>query len=78
MPVGRIFLGMDIPDDIKDALIGARLMLHVYEEQMDGEFGCCRSVDQIRADGHLPKETLAVEAVIEKYGITERSPTDAE
>lgn len=52
--------------DMYRALQDALFLLESYVVQIEGEWGCGRSLEKIEADGDLPEEIIAIRAALAK------------
>ena len=51
-------------DKMREALANLLKLAERYEVKIDGEWGCCRDIEQIEADCDLPDEIVAARAAL--------------
>lgn len=53
-------------EEIRDVLEEALGVLESYEVQIDGEWGVCRGIEELYADGCVDDVLLKIKALLEK------------
>ena len=66
MPTGANARLIAAAPELLEALQGALNLLEEYEVKIEGEWGICRNIAKIEADGDLPTEITKARAAIAK------------